>query len=284
MSIPLDPLGRISALCSPMTSHRLCLSPFFLFFRRKKGTPRGRRKKAPLFRTKKPPSLLQLRTRRWKCQGRVATRRRWQRRQKVRQVGAVTGNVLSSAGSAAWSWQRPLCTASSRAANVSTHRGLSPQSHTEVTLSHSTRGILDASGFHACKECPGSVPSSRVCMDGWMAILGALWFLISISALSKSTQLPRAFCKSHFLVFCSNGGSLHALSHHCGLSWSLSWAQGEITHQGLCVPVPIPSSHCCFPGQWSSQSPALEQRQGKPWSPTSKADSPCWGFSSSFPF
>lgn len=86
----------------------------------------------------------------------------------MRQVGAVTGNVLSSAGSAAWSWQRPLCTASSRAANVSTHRGLSPQSHTEVTLSHSTRGILDASGFHACKECPGSVPSSRVCMDGWM--------------------------------------------------------------------------------------------------------------------
>lgn len=26
---------------------------------------------------------------------------------------------------------------------------LSPRSHTEVTLSHSTRGILDASGFHA---------------------------------------------------------------------------------------------------------------------------------------
>lgn len=156
VSIPLNPLGRISALCSPITPHRLCLSPFFLFLRRKKGTPRGRRKKAPLFRTKKLPSLPQLRTRRWRCQGRVATRRRWQRRQKVRQVRAVAGNVLSSAGSAA----------SSRAANVSTHRGLSPQSHTEVTLSHSTRGILDASGFHACKECPGSLPSSCVWMDG----------------------------------------------------------------------------------------------------------------------
>lgn len=61
-------------------------------------------------------------------------------------------------------------------------------------------------------------------------------------------------------------------SHHCGLSWSLSQAQGEIIHQGLCVP--IPSGRCCFPGQWSSQSPALEQRQGKPWFPTSKADAP----------
>lgn len=106
VSIPLDDLGRISALCFPITPHRLCLSLFFLFFRRKKGTPRGRRKKAPLFRTRKPPSLPQLRTRRWRCRGRVATRRRWQRRQKVRQVRAVAGNVLSSADFAARSWQR----------------------------------------------------------------------------------------------------------------------------------------------------------------------------------
>lgn len=143
-------------LCSPMAPSWLCLSLFFLFSRRKKGTPRGRRKKAPLFRTKKPPSLPQPRTRRWRCQGRVATRRRWQRRRKVRQVRAVAGNVLSSAGFAARSQMSALT------------RGLSPQSHTQGTVSHSTRGILDACGFHACKECPGSLPSSRVCLDRWL--------------------------------------------------------------------------------------------------------------------
>lgn len=47
-------------------------------------------------------------------------------------------------------------------------RGLSPQSHSEVTVSHSTRGVLDASGFHTCKECPGSLLSSRVSLDRWL--------------------------------------------------------------------------------------------------------------------
>lgn len=61
----------------------------------------------------------------------------------------------------------------SGAANVSTHwvLCLSPQSHTKVTVSRSTPaaqgacGLSDASGFHTCEECPGSLPSSRVCLE-----------------------------------------------------------------------------------------------------------------------
>lgn len=181
----------------------------------------------------------------------------------MRQVGAVAGIVLSSAGFAARSQHTVQMSALTRGS-------VTPKSHRGDAVSqHSWHfGCLWISRLQGVPWITALLP----CLSGHMAILGALWFLISVTALSKSAQLPRASCKSHFLVFCFEGGSLHALSHHCGLSWSLSWAQGEITHQGLCAL--IPSGHCCFPGQWSSRSPALEQRWGKPWSPSSKADAP----------
>lgn len=67
----------------------------------------------------------------------------------------------------------PVMAEAPRTASLGLHvsaltRGLSPQSHTKVMVSHSTCGILDASGFHTCKECPGSLPSSRVCLDRWL--------------------------------------------------------------------------------------------------------------------
>lgn len=98
--------------------------------------------------------------------------------------------------------------------------------------------FLDASGFQACEECPGSLPSSHVCWDRWL-FWGAIWLLISISMLSKSSQLTRAWhaCVLSEITFprvflqrrvpmCSAASE----SHCRGLSRSLAWAQGEINH------------------------------------------------------
>lgn len=74
-----------------LSSSAFCLTFLFLFPRRKKEMLRERRKKAPPLRTRKLPSLLWLRMRRWRCQERVATRRRWPRRPKVRCPGTAGG-------------------------------------------------------------------------------------------------------------------------------------------------------------------------------------------------
>lgn len=74
-----------------LLSSAFCLTFLFLFPRRKKEMLRERRKKAPPLRTRKLPSLLWLRMRRWRCRERVATRRRWPRRPKVRFPGTAGG-------------------------------------------------------------------------------------------------------------------------------------------------------------------------------------------------
>lgn len=106
--LPRGHCGSVSILLGSSNKTTMCfllphdspwaplLTILHLFPRRKKGMPRGRRKKVPPFKMKKPPSLLQPRMRRWRCQGRAATRRRWLRRQKVSRAGAVAGGALLS--------------------------------------------------------------------------------------------------------------------------------------------------------------------------------------------
>lgn len=137
--------------------------------------PRERRKKAPPFKTKKLPSLLQLRTRRWRCRGQVAMRRRWPRRQKVRQRGGCGGGMHSALLALLCSCSRGTAHGLSGAANVSTCRGscLSPQSHTEVMASCST----SCSWHFGCLwiSCLRGVPwitALLLCLSGGMFILG----------------------------------------------------------------------------------------------------------------
>lgn len=117
----------------------------------------------------------------------------------MRQVGAVVGNGLSSSGFAAQSQQRHR-TQPLRAAHVSTHKGsVTPKSHQGDGVSqHSWHfGCLWISRLQGVPWITALLP----CLSGPMAILGALWFLISVSVLSKSTRPPRTSCKSHFMVF-----------------------------------------------------------------------------------
>lgn len=253
MSNPLDPLGRTSALLPHGSLLALPLTVLPLLQEKERNAKRKKKKGAAVQNEEAafPPAA----------------------EDEEMEVSGTSGNeeemaeeAEGEAGEGCGRERAQLCWLCCPVANVSTHKGsVTPKSHPGDGVSqHSWHfGCLWISGLQGVPWITALLP----CLSGQMAILGALWFLISVTALSKSAQLPRASCKSHFLVVGFKGGSLNALSHHCG-------AQGEITHQDLCVPIPIPSGHCRFPGQRSSQSPALEQRQGKPWSPTSKADAP----------
>lgn len=141
-SSPLSPSGRTSAVSSPSLLSFL-LTILCLFPRRKKGTPRGRRKKAPPFKTKKPPSLPRPRTRRWRCRGRAAMRRRWPRRRKVRLGGLRRGGRPALSQLCCTVVAEALCTTAPGLQTSALMGGsrLSPQSHTEVTASRHTRRL-----------------------------------------------------------------------------------------------------------------------------------------------